>query len=166
MLKRLFWLTLFGVAIWFTWRWFGQRQGQRVHYSPVVQPFEPITPAIPPAPPVTEETPDTPKGVDDIELKDLFADEEPIAANAVATPTPPKSPAAPLPPEEPTAAAKTDADTAETVNVITGYCMRCKAKHVISNAVEVTTESGRRGVRGTCPTCAANMFAFLKETKT
>lgn len=167
MLKRLFWLTLFGVAFWVTWRWFEQRQNQQVHYSPPAPSFEPLAPT---APPSTEETPVIPKRVDDTEIQELFDEEEPVETSSA-----PESPMEPSPPEEPaidttvdevSVTDTTDEDTTETVPVITGYCMRCKAKHVITNAVEVTTESGRRGVRGICEACDANMFAFLKETKT
>ncbi|MEM8529824.1 MAG: DUF5679 domain-containing protein [Chloroflexota bacterium] len=173
MLKRLFWLTLFGVAMWVTWRWFEQRQSQQVQYSPATPPFEPTAPAVPPALLSTEETPVIPKRVDDTEIQELFDSEEPTKDSSAANP-PPASPVEPIPPEEPKTQAATDEPSVtdakeeegtETIPVITGYCMRCKAKHVIMNAVEVTTESGRRGVRGICPTCDANMFAFLKETK-
>jgi len=42
-----------------------------------------------------------------------------------------------------------------------GYCVRCKAKKPIADAVEETMKNGRRAVKGKCPTCGAVMFKIL-----
>jgi Zn finger protein HypA/HybF involved in hydrogenase expression len=42
-----------------------------------------------------------------------------------------------------------------------GYCVRCKAKKPIENAVEETMKNGRKAVKGKCPTCGAVMFKIL-----
>ena len=42
-----------------------------------------------------------------------------------------------------------------------GYCVRCKAKQPIAEAVEETMKNGRKAVKGKCPTCGAVMFKIL-----
>ena len=42
-----------------------------------------------------------------------------------------------------------------------GYCVRCKAKKPIADAVEETMKNGRKAVKGKCPTCNAVMFKIL-----
>jgi len=42
-----------------------------------------------------------------------------------------------------------------------GYCVRCKAKKPIADAVEETMKNGRKAVKGKCPTCGAVMFKIL-----
>ena len=42
-----------------------------------------------------------------------------------------------------------------------GYCVKCKAKKPISDAVEETMKNGRKAVKGKCPTCGAVMFKIL-----
>lgn len=42
-----------------------------------------------------------------------------------------------------------------------GYCVRCKAKKPIAEAVEETMKNGRKAVKGKCPTCGAVMFKIL-----
>ena len=42
-----------------------------------------------------------------------------------------------------------------------GYCVRCKAKKPIADAVEETMKNGRKAVKGKCPTCGAVMFEIL-----
>ena len=42
-----------------------------------------------------------------------------------------------------------------------GYCVRCKAKKPISDAVEETMKNGRKAVKGKCPSCGAVMFKIL-----
>jgi Zn finger protein HypA/HybF involved in hydrogenase expression len=42
-----------------------------------------------------------------------------------------------------------------------GYCVRCKAKKPITDAVEETMKNGRKAVKGKCPTCGAVMFKIL-----
>lgn len=42
-----------------------------------------------------------------------------------------------------------------------GYCVRCKAKRPIADAVEETMKNGRKAVKGKCPTCGAVMFKIL-----
>ncbi len=42
-----------------------------------------------------------------------------------------------------------------------GYCVRCKAKRPISDAVEEVMKNGRKAVKGKCPVCGAVMFKIL-----
>jgi Zn finger protein HypA/HybF involved in hydrogenase expression len=42
-----------------------------------------------------------------------------------------------------------------------GYCVKCKAKKEISDAVDETMKNGRKAIKGKCPTCGAGMFKIL-----
>ena len=42
-----------------------------------------------------------------------------------------------------------------------GYCVKCKAKKEIVNAVEETMKNGRKAIKGKCPTCNTVMFKIL-----
>ena len=42
-----------------------------------------------------------------------------------------------------------------------GYCVRCKAKKEIVDAVEETMKNGRKAIKGKCPTCGVVMFKIL-----
>jgi Zn finger protein HypA/HybF involved in hydrogenase expression len=42
-----------------------------------------------------------------------------------------------------------------------GYCVKCKAKKPIADAVEEVMKNGRKAVKGKCPTCSAVMFKIL-----
>jgi uncharacterized Zn finger protein (UPF0148 family) len=42
-----------------------------------------------------------------------------------------------------------------------GYCVKCKAKKEIANAVEEVMKNGRKAIKGTCPTCGTVMFKIL-----
>jgi uncharacterized Zn finger protein (UPF0148 family) len=42
-----------------------------------------------------------------------------------------------------------------------GYCVKCKAKKEISNAVEEIMKNGRKAIKGKCPTCGTVMFKIL-----
>ena len=42
-----------------------------------------------------------------------------------------------------------------------GYCVKCKAKKPIAEAVEETMKNGHKAVKGKCPTCGAVMFKIL-----
>jgi len=42
-----------------------------------------------------------------------------------------------------------------------GYCVKCKAKKEIMNAVEETMKNGRTAIKGKCPTCGTVMFKIL-----
>jgi uncharacterized Zn finger protein (UPF0148 family) len=42
-----------------------------------------------------------------------------------------------------------------------GYCVKCKAKKEIANAVEETMKNGRKAIKGKCPTCGVVMFKIL-----
>ena len=45
--------------------------------------------------------------------------------------------------------------------MIEGYCVKCKAKRPIADAVEEQMKKGRKAVKGKCPTCGAVMFKIL-----
>jgi Zn finger protein HypA/HybF involved in hydrogenase expression len=42
-----------------------------------------------------------------------------------------------------------------------GYCVKCKAKKEIVDAVEVTTKNGRKAIKGKCPTCGTVMYKIV-----
>ena len=42
-----------------------------------------------------------------------------------------------------------------------GYCVKCKAKKEIVNAVEETMKNGRKAIKGKCPVCGTVMFKIL-----
>jgi uncharacterized Zn finger protein (UPF0148 family) len=42
-----------------------------------------------------------------------------------------------------------------------GYCVKCKAKKEIAEAVEETMKNGRKAIKGRCPTCGVVMFKIL-----
>src|SRR4026209_1704071 len=42
-----------------------------------------------------------------------------------------------------------------------GYCVKCKAKKEIANAVEEVMKNGRKAIKGKCPTCGTVMFKIL-----
>ena len=45
--------------------------------------------------------------------------------------------------------------------MIEGYCVKCKAKRPIGDAVEEQMKNGRKAVKGKCPNCGAVMFKIL-----
>lgn len=42
-----------------------------------------------------------------------------------------------------------------------GYCVKCKARKEIVDAVEETMKNGRKAIKGKCPTCGTVMFKIL-----
>ncbi len=42
-----------------------------------------------------------------------------------------------------------------------GYCVKCKAKKEITEAVEEVMKNGRKAIKGKCPTCGTVMFKIL-----
>ena len=49
----------------------------------------------------------------------------------------------------------------DTFSMAEGYCVKCKAKREIANAVEETMKNGRKAIKGKCPTCGTVMFKIL-----
>jgi hypothetical protein len=48
-----------------------------------------------------------------------------------------------------------------TIFMPEGYCVKCKAKKEIAEAVEETMKNGRKAIKGKCPTCGVVMFKIL-----
>ena len=48
-------------------------------------------------------------------------------------------------------------------NMVKGYCMKCKEKREIKNAVFEKNKLGRPIARGTCTTCGTKMYAILSK---
>lgn len=46
-----------------------------------------------------------------------------------------------------------------------GYCIKCKSKKEIVEAVEQTLKNGRRAVKGKCAACGSVMFKILGSAK-
>lgn len=42
-----------------------------------------------------------------------------------------------------------------------GYCVKCKAKKEIAEAVEEIMKNGRKAIKGKCPSCGAVMFKII-----
>ncbi len=42
-----------------------------------------------------------------------------------------------------------------------GYCVKCKSKKEIADAVEELMKNGRKAIKGKCPTCGVVMFKIL-----
>lgn len=42
-----------------------------------------------------------------------------------------------------------------------GYCVKCKAKKEIKDAIEVVMKNGRKAIKGKCPTCDTVMIKIL-----
>ena len=42
-----------------------------------------------------------------------------------------------------------------------GYCVKCKAKKEITDAVEEVMKNGRKAIKGKCPSCGTVMFKIL-----
>jgi hypothetical protein len=42
-----------------------------------------------------------------------------------------------------------------------GYCVKCKSKKEIADALEETMKNGRKAIKGRCPTCGTVMFKIL-----
>jgi len=51
--------------------------------------------------------------------------------------------------------------TARKIFMPQGYCVKCKAKKDIMDAVEETMKNGRKAIKGKCPTCGTVMFKIL-----
>ena len=41
------------------------------------------------------------------------------------------------------------------------YCVKCKAKRIMSSPEKVTMKNGRKAMKGTCPTCSTGMYRIL-----
>lgn len=42
-----------------------------------------------------------------------------------------------------------------------GYCVKCKEKREIKDALKVTMKNGRPALKGKCPVCGTVMFKIL-----
>ena len=42
------------------------------------------------------------------------------------------------------------------------YCVKCKAKRMMTGATEITMKNGKPAVQGVCPTCGTKMFKIGK----
>lgn len=42
-----------------------------------------------------------------------------------------------------------------------GYCVKCKSKKEIVDAIEETMKNGRKAIKGKCPTCGVVIFKIL-----
>jgi hypothetical protein len=49
----------------------------------------------------------------------------------------------------------------ENFHMAEGYCVKCKAKKEIVDAVEEVMKNGRKAIKGKCPTCGTVMFKIL-----
>lgn len=49
----------------------------------------------------------------------------------------------------------------ERIAMPEGYCVKCKARKDIVDAVEETMKNSRKAIKGRCPTCGTVMFKIL-----
>jgi len=42
------------------------------------------------------------------------------------------------------------------------FCVKCRKKVEIAEAVTVTLKSGRKALKGKCPACGTTVFKFIK----
>jgi uncharacterized Zn finger protein (UPF0148 family) len=47
-----------------------------------------------------------------------------------------------------------------------GYCVKCKSKKEIADAMEEVMKNGRKAIKGKCPTCGVVMFKILGNKNT
>lgn len=47
-------------------------------------------------------------------------------------------------------------------NDVTMYCVKCRAKRIIKNAVSTTLKNKKPAMKGTCPTCGTKTFRIGK----
>jgi hypothetical protein len=45
---------------------------------------------------------------------------------------------------------------------VTGYCLKCKQKREIQNAVAITMKNGKPATTGTCPVCGTKIYKIGK----
>ena len=45
-----------------------------------------------------------------------------------------------------------------------GYCLKCRTKREIKDAVSVTLKNGRPATQGTCPVCGTKMTRIGKAS--
>jgi len=46
-----------------------------------------------------------------------------------------------------------------------GYCVKCKAKKIMSETEEVVMKNGRPAMKGKCPDCGTGMYKILPSKK-
>jgi len=46
-----------------------------------------------------------------------------------------------------------------------GYCVKCRKKQMIKDAIEVKTAKGRPMAKGKCPECGTTVTRFLPSKK-
>jgi RNase P subunit RPR2 len=52
---------------------------------------------------------------------------------------------------------------AKEVFQMEGYCLKCRTKREMSNAVKVTLKNGRPATQGTCPVCGTKITRIGKS---
>lgn len=136
MFGRLFWVGLAALLGWVIVRALRDQSGPPA--APASQP--PTWTYQPPAAPAVAEP------------------AAPVVAPAAAEAAAPVAEAA-----APVAEAPAVAVAAAPPSAIEIYCVRCKERREVPNAVEERTANGRRAARGICPVCGAKVFTFLRE---
>jgi len=48
---------------------------------------------------------------------------------------------------------------------VQGYCVKCKAKSIMVDAVEVKMKNGRPAMKGKCEKCGTGMYKILPSKK-
>jgi Zn finger protein HypA/HybF involved in hydrogenase expression len=54
-----------------------------------------------------------------------------------------------------------EAPFAGILAMVEGYCVKCKARKEIAEAVEEVMKNGRKAIKGKCPSCSAVMFKII-----
>ncbi|MEE9593918.1 MAG: DUF5679 domain-containing protein [Candidatus Hydrothermarchaeales archaeon] len=42
--------------------------------------------------------------------------------------------------------------------MVTGYCVKCRAKREMKDAKQITMKNGKPATQGVCPNCSTKMF--------
>lgn len=49
-----------------------------------------------------------------------------------------------------------------SIDIMIGYCVKCRAKREMSGVKPVTLKNGKPATKGTCPTCSTAIFRIGK----
>jgi Domain of unknown function (DUF5679) len=139
MFGRLFFAAIAAAAGYLAYRMLRGEEPPTMYPTPQPQPTPAYTP---PAPKPAEPTP---------------AASTPVQTEAVPIEVAPASPPEPAASEVPPVVSGEEGD------VIEAYCASCRQRRTISGAHAATASNGRAGMRGTCTSCGASVFTFVKK---
>ncbi len=48
--------------------------------------------------------------------------------------------------------------TVKAINLVSAYCVKCKAKREMKTPANITMKNGKKAVQGVCPVCGTKLF--------